>query len=112
MSLMSEIEKFKKETGITDDKTDAIIASAYSFGSGMYGIDRGENVTTTARDAGETVDLDWVVAFIDTVSKSNRNARAEAEDVAEDKSDEDVYDSTWCVAPEALPAHEEESEGE
>ena len=113
MSLMSEVEQFKKETGIKDEKTDAVIANAYSFGSGLCGIDMGMNVTTTAKDSDETVDLSWIAAFAEAAATIyGKKVRAEIKDVVKDMQDEDIYDSTWRAAPEALPAHEEESEGE
>lgn len=98
----SDIEKFQQETGIKDDRVDSIIASVEA---GMLG---GLNDTTyngtTCSNANEKPGAlsEWLLSLI-------KGSKTEGTGASED---EDVYDSTWSYVPEALPAPEQESEGE
>ncbi len=100
MFLKNDIEKFKQETGIKDERVDSIIAS---LDAGILGNpDPMHDGTTTCCATEEQCDLGWITAFVDAVSGG----------AAKTDKDEDVYDSSWRHAPAVLPAPETEIKGE
>ncbi len=107
---LKDLEKFKRETGIKDDKVDGLITAKLpgAMGSGPTSI--------CSNTTEETVDLSWIVDFVKALPKTDYRwpfrFATEPADPVSDKPDEDVFDSAWRVAPEALPAPQEKPEGE
>lgn len=101
MFLKNDIEKFKQETGIKDERADSLIAN---FEAGLSGsLNWMNDATTTCSGATEeSCDLSWIAAFIKT-------ARG---DEGKTGQDEGMYDSTWRYAPAELPIPEPENKGE